>query len=197
MATMNSTSFESEVISSSTFLMSDTKGHKGFKSGSTHSLGVVFYDDRNRSSAVQEAGDVTIDWYGDRQNKGVANIVMRIKSKAPSWAKKWSPVYTKSGTVGTHLEYSVIRGYFASNISAITANSNSQNNDIFYLSFRSLEGKDDSYKESKGANLEYVFKEGDKLRVVSHGGSTFPSDIIFDVVGYTNLSGCKEISSGI
>lgn len=183
-ATMNSTSFESEVISSSTFLMSDTKGHKGFKSGSTHSLGVVFYDDRNRSSAVQEAGDVTIDWYGDRQNKGVANIVMRIKSKAPSWAKKWSPVYTKSGTVGTHLEYSVIRGYFASNISAITANSNSQNNDIFYLSFRSLEGKDDSYKESKGANLEYVFKEGDKLRVVSHGGSTFPSDIIFDVVGY-------------
>ena len=183
-ATMNSTSFESEVISSSTFLMSDTKGHKGFKSGSTHSLGVVFYDERNRSSAVQEAGDVNIDWYGDRQNKGVANIVMRIKSKAPSWAKKWSPVYTKSGTVGTHLEYSVIRGYFASNISAITANSNSQNNDIFYLSFRSLEGKDDSYKESKGANLEYVFKEGDKLRVVSHGGSTFPSDIIFDVVGY-------------
>lgn len=183
-ATMNSTSFESEVISSSTFLMSDTKGHKGFKSGSTHSLGVVFYDERNRSSAVQEAGDVNIDWYGDRQNKGVANIVMRIKSKAPSWAKKWSPVYTKSGTVGTHLEYSVIRGYFASNISAITANSNSQNNDIFYLSFRSLEGKDDSYKEGKGANLEYVFKEGDKLRVVSHGGSTFPSDIIFDVVGY-------------
>lgn len=183
-ATINSTSFESEVIESSTFLMSDTKGHKGFKSGSTHSLGVVFYDERNRSSAVQEAGDVNIDWYGDRQNKGVANIVMRIKSKAPSWAKKWSPVYTKSGTVGTHLEYSVIRGYFASNISAITANSNSQNNDIFYLSFRSLEGKDDSYKESKGANLEYVFKEGDKLRVVSHGGSTFPSDIIFDVVGY-------------
>ena len=183
-ATMTSTSFESEVISSSTFLMSDTKGHKGFKSGSTHSLGVVFYDERNRSSAVQEAGDVNIDWYGDRQNKGVANIVMRIKSKAPSWAKKWSPVYTKSGSVGTHLEYSVIRGYFASNISAITANSNSQNNDIFYLSFRSLEGKDDSYKEGKGANLEYVFKEGDKLRVVSHGGSTFPSDIIFDVVGY-------------
>ena len=187
-ATMSSVSFESEVISSSTFLMSDTKGHKGFKSGSTHSLGVVFYDERNRSSAVQEAGDVTIDWYGDRQNKGVANIVMRIKSKAPSWAKKWSPVYTKSGTVGTHLEYSVIRGYFASNISAITANSNSQNNDIFYLSFRSLEGKDDSYKESKGANLEYVFKEGDKLRVVSHGGSTFPSDIIFDVVGYENFT---------
>ena len=183
-ATMNSTSFESEVIESSSFIISDTKGLKGFKSGSTHSLGVVFYDDRNRSSAVQEAGDVTVDWYGDRQNKGVANIVMRIKSKAPSWAKKWSPVYAKSGTVGTHLEYSVIRGYFANNTSAITANSTSQNNDIFYLSFRSLEGKDDSYKESKGANLEYVFKEGDKLRVVSHGGSTFPSDITFDVVGY-------------
>ena len=36
------------------------------------------------------------------------------------------------------------------------------------MSFRSLEGKDDSYKESKGANLEYNFVEGDRLRIVSY-----------------------------
>ena len=183
----SSTSFDSEVIESSTFVTGDTKGHKGFKSGSTHSLGVIFYDDRNRSSAVQEAGNVTIDWYGNRQNKGVANVIMRIKSKAPSWAKRWSPVYG-GGTIDQKLEYSVIRGYFASNISALKANAISQNNDIFYLSFRSLESKNDSYKESKGANIEYSFTEGDKLRVVSHGGSTFPADIIFDVVGYEDFT---------
>tara|TARA_R110001592_G_scaffold9630_3_gene51029 strand:- start:1639 stop:6498 length:4860 start_codon:yes stop_codon:yes gene_type:complete len=182
-----STSFDSEVVESSTFVTGDTKGYKGFKSGSTHSLGVVFYDDRNRSSAVQEAGNVTIDWYGNRQNKGFANVVMRIKSKAPSWAKRWSPVYG-GGTIDQKLEYSVIRGYFASNILALKANAISQNNDIFYLSFRSLESKNDSYKESKGANIEYSFTEGDKLRVVSHGGSTFPADIIFDVVGYEDFT---------
>ena len=187
-ATWQSVSYSSEVISSASFIANSIDGSKGFKSGSTHSLGVVFYDDRNRSSAVQEAGNIKIDWYGDRQNKGVANVIMRSKSKAPSWATKWSPVYVKGGTVDQKLEYTVIRGYYASNISSLTTNAISQNNDVFYLSFRSLEGKDDSYKEGKGANLEYVFSEGDKLRVVSHGGSTFPSDIIFDVVGYEYLN---------
>jgi hypothetical protein len=174
----------SDVIYSSTFISLDSDGYKGFKSGATHNFGIVYYDSRNRSSGVQKAGKVYIDWYGDRTNKGVANVVMRIKNTAPAWARRWSPVYVKQGSVESFLEYSVIQGFYATNTEATNANADTSNNDVFYLSMRSLEGKDDSYKESKGANLEYAFVKGDRLRVVSYGGSTFPANIDFKVVDY-------------
>ena len=37
---------------------------------------------------------------------------------------------------------------------------------LIYLSLRGLEGKNNSYKESKGANISYEYKEGDMLRVL-------------------------------
>jgi hypothetical protein len=182
--TFSSKSLSASVLYSSTFLTGNINGYKGFKSGATHNFGIVYYDSRNRSSGVQKAGKVYIDWYGDRTNKGVANVVMRIKNTAPAWARRWSPVYVKQGSVESFLEYSVIQGFYATNAEATNANADTSNNDVFYLSMRSLEGKDDSYKESKGANLEYAFVKGDRLRVVSYGGSTFPADIDFEVVDY-------------
>ena len=182
--TFESTSSQSEVLYSSTFISGDINGYKGFKSGASHNLGIVYYDDRNRPSGVQKAGKIYLDWYGDRINKGVGNIVMRIANSAPSWARRWSPVYVKQSSVQSFLEYSVIEGYYATNVEATNSNSGTSNNDVFYLSMRSLEGKDDSYKESKGANLEYAFVKGDRLRVVSYGGSTFPSNIDFEIVDY-------------
>ena len=179
-----STASQSEVIYFSTFISGNISGYKGFKSGASHSLGILYYDDRNRPSGVQKAGKVYLDWYGERTNKGVGNIVMRIANSAPSWARRWSPVYVKQSSVQSFLEYSVIEGYYAINIEAINSNSGTSNNDVFYLSMRSLEGKDDSYKESKGANLEYAFVKGDRLRVVSYGESTFPSNIDFEIVDY-------------
>jgi hypothetical protein len=169
---------------SSTFLSGGINGYKGFKSGASHSLGIVYYDDRNRPSGVQKAGKVYLDWYGDRTNKGVGNIVMRIANSGPSWARRWSPVYVKQGSIQSFLEYSVIEGYYATNVEAINSNAGTSNNDVFYLSMRSLEGKDDSYKESKGANLEYAYSKGDRLRVVSYGGSIFPADVDFEIVDY-------------
>jgi hypothetical protein len=182
--TFSSKSLSASVLYSSTFLTGNINGYKGFKSGASHNFGIIFYDDRNRSSGVQKAGKVYADWYGDRTNKGVTNVVMRIKNTAPSWATRWSPVYVKKGSIESFLEYSVIEGFYATNVEAINANADTSNNDVFYLSMRSLEGKDDSYKESKGANLEYAFAKGDRLRVVSYAGSTFPADVDFEVVDY-------------
>jgi hypothetical protein len=179
-----SISSQSEVLYSSTFISGGINGYKGFKSGASHSLGIVYYDDRNRPSGVQKAGKVYLDWYGDRTNKGVGNIVMRIANSGPSWARRWSPVYVKQGSIQSFLEYSVIEGYYATNVEAINSNAGTSNNDVFYLSMRSLEGKDDSYKESKGANLEYAYSKGDRLRVVSYGGSIFPADVDFEIVDY-------------
>jgi hypothetical protein len=187
-----SDTLSNSILYSSTFISSGISGYKGFKSGASHNLGIVYYDDRNRASGVQKAGKVFIDWYGDRTNTGVSNVVMRIKNTAPSWATRWSPVYVGKGSVESFLQYSVIQAFTVTNPSAVTASVNTSSQDVIYLSFRSLEGKENSYKESKDANLEYSFVKGDKLRVVSYGGSTFPADIDFKVVGYVNLTDSQD-----
>lgn len=157
-----------DVPYSSSFASDDVVGSKQFKSGATHELGFVLFDDRGRPTGVQEAGKVYLDWYGNRSYRGKNSIVMRLAGTVPSWAKSWAPVYTKKGSIDSFVQYSVIEALPATNVQAINSPSNIANNDYIFVSFRSLEGKDDSYKESQGANLEYNFVEGDRLRVVSY-----------------------------
>jgi len=157
-----------ELLESSSFLSDDVKGQKQFKSGASHELGYVLFDNRGRPTGVQKAGKVYLDWYGSRSYRGKNSIVMRLAGTVPAWAASWAPVYTKKGSVDSFIQYSVIKGFAATNVQAINSPSNVANNDYIFVSFRSLEGKDDSYKESKGANLEYNFVEGDRLRVVSY-----------------------------
>jgi hypothetical protein len=126
------------------------------------------FDDRGRPTGVQKAGKTYVDWYGSRNYRGKNSIVMRLAGSVPQWAKSWAPVYTKKGSIESFVQYSVIDGFAATNVEAINSPSSLANNDYIFLSFRSLEGKDDSYKESKGANLEYNFVEGDRLRIVSY-----------------------------
>jgi len=157
-----------DVPYSSSFASDDVVGSKQFKSGATHELGFVLFDDRGRPTGVQEAGKVYLDWYGNRNYRGKNSVVMRLAGTVPSWAKSWAPVYTKKGSIDSFVQYSVIEALPATNVQAINSPSNIANNDYIFVSFRSLEGKDDSYKESQGANLEYNFVEGDRLRVVSY-----------------------------
>jgi hypothetical protein len=157
-----------ELLESSSFVADEIEGYKQFKSGATHELGFVLFDDRGRPTGVQKAGKTYVDWYGSRNYRGKNSIVMRLAGSVPQWAKSWAPVYTKKGSIESFVQYSVIDGFAATNVEAINSPSNLANNDYIFLSFRSLEGKDDSYKESKGANLEYNFVEGDRLRIVSY-----------------------------
>jgi len=172
-----------EIIYASSFFSDELDGHKQFKSGASHDFGIVFYDDRNRSSYVQRVGKVYVDWFSDRNYKGNSSIVMRVESSAPSWARRWSPVYVKKGSIDSFIQYSVIGGYYAKNPLAFQSQYNPANNDVFYLSFRSLEGKEDSYKEALGANLNYSFIEGDRLRVISYTDQTLYKFTVTSVVG--------------
>ena len=177
-----------EVPYSSSFASDEVDGSKQFKSGATHELGFVLFDDRGRPTGVQKGGKVYLDWYGSRSYRGKNSIVMRLAGTVPAWAKSWAPVYTKKGSVESFVQYSVIEALPATNVQAINSPSNIANNDYIFVSFRSLEGKDDSYKESQGANLEYNFVEGDRLRVVSYqkedGEYTF---IVTSVTGTINV----------
>ena len=177
-----------EVPYSSSFASDDVDGSKQFKSGAIHELGFVLFDDRGRSTGVQNGGKVYLDWYGSRSYRGKNSIVMRLAGTVPAWAKSWAPVYTKKGSVESFVQYSVIEALPATNVQAINSPSNIANNDYIFVSFRSLEGKDDSYKESQGANLEYNFVDGDRLRVVSYqkedGEYTF---VVTSVTGTINV----------
>ena len=158
----------SEILESSSFLSNKIEGYKQFKSGAVHELGYVLFDNRGRATGVQNAGKVYLDWYGNRNYRGKNSIVMRLAGTVPSFAASWAPVYTKKGSIDNFVQYSVIDAFAATNVEAINSPSNVANNDYIFVSFRSLEGKDDSYKEAKGANLEYNFLKGDRLRVVSY-----------------------------
>ena len=157
-----------EVPYSSSFASDDVNGSKQFKSGATHELGYVLFDNRGRSTGVQNAGKTYLDWYGNRNYRGKNSIIMRLAGTVPSWAASWAPVYTKKGSVESFTQYSVIEAFPATNVKSVNSPSNIANNDYIFVSFRSLEGKDDSYKESQGANLEYNFVDGDRLRIVSY-----------------------------
>jgi hypothetical protein len=157
-----------ELLESSSFLSDNVNGYKQFKSGAVHELGYVLFDNRGRATGVQKAGKVYLDWYGNRNYRGKNSIVMRLAGTVPAFAASWAPVYTKKGSIDNFTQYSVIDAFAATNVEAINSPSNVANNDYIFVSFRSLEGKDDSYREAKGANLEYNFLKGDRLRVVSY-----------------------------
>jgi hypothetical protein len=158
---------DSETLESSSFLSDTAIGTKAFKSGASHDLGIVLYDDRGRSSGVQKLGSAYVQDLYRRDNKGAASIVMRLDGEAPSWADRWSPVYIKTGNKYKFLQYSASNAFIGSNQSAPIQISG-YNGDVIYVSMRSLEGKDNSYKESDAANISYEYSEGDRLRVVSY-----------------------------
>lgn len=180
-----------EVLYSSSFISENIQGYKQFKSGAIHEFGFVLFDNRGRPTGVQKGGKVQLKWYGDRSYRGNTSVVMRLAGSVPTWASTWAPVYAKKGSIESFLQYSVIKAFTATNVQAVNSPSNVTSNDYIFVSFRSLEGKDDSYKNAQGANIEYNFVEGDKLRVVSYvtsGTKTYPTAVEFDVVGYKELT---------
>ena len=161
---------------------------KTFKSGSTHKIGIVYYDDRNRSSGVQELGDVYINSLNDRLTEnnlyGAASVVMRLPDSAPSWARKWSPVYAGRGNTELKFMYGVNGAFVPFKNTGIT--SGISNSDSIYLSLNSLFNKSSSYTKSTAANIDYVFKKGDRLRVIYYGANSKEKSE-FEVVSFDEL----------
>ncbi len=166
---------------------------KSFKSGSSHALGIVYYDDRNRSGGVQELGDVYIEPLNDRSSEndlyGAASVVMRLPESAPSWARRWSPVYKGKGRSELKLMYSINGAFvpFRTNSSKIEL---SQENRI-YLSLNSLFEDKYGYNDAQGANIKYAFSPGDKLRVVEYDDGERITNT-FRVLGYEELDGSES-----
>jgi len=183
----------SSELSVGTFALTELgKETKAFKSGSSHKLGIVYYDSRNRSSGVQELGDVYVNALNDRSNEndlyGAASIVMRLPESAPSWASRWAPVYTGRGGTTSKFIYGVGGAFIPFRSEGdITSFSSS---DVIYVSLNTLTGKENSYDNSTGALLSYTFENGDKLRIISYDGGYETSE--FNVIGYEILENSDD-----
>lgn len=176
--------------------MESANGNTGFKSGSSHKLGVVYYDDRNRSSGVQELGSVYMSSLGSRTGltnlvtsepaiTGRSTAVIRLKNDPPTWANRWAPVYTGKGNTELKLMYGV-QGAYVPFREDIRLSSFSSSRTI-YLSLNQLFDKDGGYVKGEGADISYTYEKGDRLRIVKFGGDGRTS-LEFEVVDFVTLS---------
>jgi hypothetical protein len=199
-------SFQSQVTYSlvsspyiaSEFALAETLGATPtFKSGSSYSLGVVYYDKWNRSGFVNELGNVFIDHIATRSsNYGPAAIRVDFGNynDQPSWAKSYQIVSTES-SVESVFQYTV-GGAYATRDESSTLNPRALNDNTkkLYVSLKTL----DLYRNDKEFLRDYSYTEGDKLRIISRrsddGNSIiYPkasdgSVIEFDVVGVVQLT---------
>ena len=178
---------DAEYINGSFLSNGNINGYQSFKAGATHSFGIVYYDQFNRNGGVQIVPNMYVNWFDNRglENDlyGRTDTVLRVKHTAPSWAVKWAPVYAKINSVTEKFQYSVIQAFTATNLQAKPFAGISSFEDVTYLSMRSLEGKSDSYKDGLGADVEYAFQKGDKLRIVQYGSSQRVA-LDLEVLGY-------------
>ena len=186
----NTITFNNSSYNVGSFFASAIGGEtKTFKSGSSHKMGLVYYDDRNRSGGVQELGDVYVNALNDRGSEndlyGASSIVMRLTDSAPSWARRWAPVYVGKGSNDSKFIYGV-SGAFVPYRTDETLSSFSSN-DVIYVSLNTLFNKQNSYTKSLGANIKYTFEKGDKLRILYFEDGANYTKIEFNVSGYTTL----------
>jgi hypothetical protein len=190
---LNQTWFNLKVanISSSFAAINLSNSYSSFKSGQRHKFGIVYYDTYNRSSAVNELGEYYNPNEGSRENGelGQTKAYVRISNSPPSWAKKWQVVYAPYYSYSFAYRYSVAEAFLGAEVTGGTSSKKK-----IYLSMRHLEGKQDSYKEAKGAIFNYTYAKGDKLRVVSFvdpsgsGAISYPKEYIFNIIGYEYIS---------
>ena len=175
------------VMNAGCFSSSSIDGSRGFKSGANHQLGIVYFDDRGRSSTVHKLPPLKVSHLNDRSGanipKGNATALLRIAHQPPAYAKRWAPVYVGKGSIINKIQYSTSDAFVSKNRE--TTEGNASSNKSIYVSFRGLEGKKNSYRETYNPLIDYNFSEGDKLRICYSDYTGAFKDYVFNVKGYT------------
>lgn len=163
-------------------------GDRSFKSGASHKFGLVYYDDRGRTSGVQELGDVFVKHINDRSGEnnlhGKSSIVMRLLHSPPSFAKRWAPVYVGKGNIDLKFQYGVKGAFIPTN--NIDRDTSFSSDDNIYISLNSLFNKDSSYTKSSSALINYTYEAGDRLRIVKYDNGLRETEE-FEIVDYVTL----------
>lgn len=186
-----------------TSLIKDIYNYRTFKAGANHTLGMIMYDKKGRSSFVRELGSVYVPNIGDRGDfeRGPAKIDVKFpqisgaNQSLPSWVDKFQFVYGGSD-VEEFKQYSVSGGFssYWSKGDYLSVTESEDAADNIYVSLKGWSGSVQSYTGNNGADYIYNFKEGDVLRVISYDqadGNTedrvYPKGLEFSVVGKRRL----------
>ena len=168
---------------------------RSFKAGSTHELGIVYFDKFNRSGFVNKLGSFYSKHFSERTagQEGMTSVTIHFDHAAPSWASRYQIVYPGASTYSDFTTYTTGGGYAPFKESTDTYETNTKR---VYVSLQTLT----KYQSEKGALKSYSFTAGDKLRVISYDGAnaTTPSIVFpksnndtpieFNVVGVDVLS---------
>ena len=183
-----------------------TNDYKSFKRGANHSFGMIFYDEKGRSSFVKELGSVYVKDKGEihesTNTNGKASVTISFPQiggsdqTLPDWVSKYQYVYGGSD-VDTFKQYAVSGGFanYWSYSDFDTTDSKEDASKNIYISLKGWSGSNASYCGENGANYTYNPKEGDILKVLhydiedSAGSFTrfFPENLEFPIVGKTVL----------
>jgi hypothetical protein len=69
-----------------------------FKSGQTHKMGIVYYDEYNRQTGVQKCGEISFPFISEQnQNYDINSVRLTLSNLPPVWAKKYQIVYSGCG----------------------------------------------------------------------------------------------------
>lgn len=179
---------------------------KTFKSGSSHSLGVVYYDKFNRSGNVNKIGTAYVEPPANRSTTpGAASLTVNLNNTTPpEWASSYQIVVSKPNTIDDYVQYGCGRAMFE----VSSGNNVVTKNKLIYLNLNTLTRYSADYKGSR----EYSFTKGDKLRVirgydfsnssVEYNVASDGSPIEFDIINVVDLSNTvnspeNEINKGL
>lgn len=193
----------SELYSEVDFVSALANSGHTYKSGMTHNFGIVYRDYAGRPCGVQEIDSVFSETTGSEARGGAQGRVevdLQLSTPAPDWARSYSIVYREGAEIERFWQYLISEAAYGgktdfvdirSNGGALTrpiiTGSQDPQSGKLYLSMRSVEGKDSSYKELKGGRVDYQYQEGDYLRVVSYvdeGGTIKTPNLIIPITGY-------------
>lgn len=159
------------------------QAQRTFKTGETHSIGLVLEDSLGRTSGVYELGSVSVAPLGDRVigERGTASItVTPTTTIANADFTRYFYVYSGGNTKSDFIQYGVAEALKAD---AAATDLDILNSNNIYVSLRGLQGQKQSYSETK--DFKYEFSEGDKMRVISYldtnGVRQYPTNITWDV----------------
>ena len=140
-------------------------GYNSFKTSALHNFGIVYYDEKGRSGSVQKIDGVYVAGYaepGRGASKGGIEVRLQIRHIPPSWARRYQIVYGGNENYDSFVQYSVAGAYVKADV-AVEGEPTA-----IYLDLNTLQGAESSYTEDLGALIDYTYREGDLVRIISY-----------------------------
>lgn len=163
-------------------------GYNSFKSSALHNFGIVYYDSKGRSSAVQKVNGVYVAGYGESSrggNTGGVEVRLELRHNPPSWATTYQIVYGGNENYDDFIQYSVAGAYVKND----SADGDAQ---AIYLDFNTFDVAESSYTKDLGASIDYTYREGDIVRIISYYDNNqvkqYPDGYEFLVLGKENIT---------